>query len=92
MRQNGLEVTAADVQNSQLQFPLLEKHLGICNNNFGIENRGKIALIRFTLYNGEMVEYNCWENMHACMKDIGCISCQGDPYVIMQESWKANDT
>ena len=47
---NELEVTAADIHIAYLQAPSLENHYVVCNGDFGIENRGKVALIRRALY------------------------------------------
>ena len=59
-------------------FFIREAHI-ICNDDFGIENRGKIALIRRALYGGKLVGHDYWIHMRACMKEIGFTSCQGDP-------------
>ena len=67
---NDLEVTAADVQNTYLQALSLEKHYVICNDDFGIENRSKVALIRRALYGGKLAGRDYW--IH-----IGCMN-EGD--------------
>jgi hypothetical protein len=46
---NDLDVFAADVQNAYLQAPSSEKHYIICGNEFGLENEGRVALIRRAL-------------------------------------------
>ena len=66
---NELEVTAADVRNAYLQAPLSEKYYIVCNDDFGIENRGKVALIRRALYGGKMTGHNYW--VHMCMYEGG---------------------
>ena len=62
-----LEVTAADVLNAYVHASLSKKHYIICNDDFGIENRGKGALIRRVLYGGKMARHNYWLNIRACM-------------------------
>ena len=47
---HGVPVTAADVRNTYLQPPTLEKHYIICGPDFGLENVGKNALIKRALY------------------------------------------
>jgi hypothetical protein len=42
----GLPVMGADIKNAYLQAPSSEKHFIICGPEFGIENKGKVALIR----------------------------------------------
>ncbi len=41
-----LNVMAADIQNAYLQAPSLEKHFIVCGPEFGLENIGKVALIK----------------------------------------------
>jgi hypothetical protein len=50
---NDLDVFAADVQNAYLQAPSSEKHYIICGKEFGLENEGRVALIRRALYGGK---------------------------------------
>ncbi len=42
----GLPVLGADIRNAYLQAPSLEKHYIICGLEFGIENEGRVGLIR----------------------------------------------
>ena len=70
----------------------MEKHYILCNDDFGIENRGKVALIRRTLNGGKMAGHNYWVHMRLCMKEIGFTCCQGDPDVWMRPSKKDNVT
>ena len=44
---------AADIQSAYLQAPLSQKHYVICGAEFGLENVGKVALIRRALYGGK---------------------------------------
>lgn len=50
---NGLDAKAADIQNAYLQAPASKKHYVICGSEFGIENIGKVALIKRALYGGK---------------------------------------
>ena len=43
---NDLEVLAADIRNAYLQAPSSQKDYVVCGPEFGIENIGKVALIR----------------------------------------------
>ena len=47
---NKIDVLAADIQNAYLQANSSKKHYVICGAEFGLDNFGKIALIRQTLY------------------------------------------
>jgi hypothetical protein len=47
---HGLDVYAADIRNAYLQAPSSQKDYILCGPEFGIENVGKIALIRRALY------------------------------------------
>ena len=85
-------MTAVDVRNAYLQAPSSKKHYIVCNDDFGIENRGKVALIRRALYGGKMAGHDDWVHMRACMKEIGFTSCQGDPNVWMRSSKKDDGT
>ena len=64
----------------------------MCNDDFGIKNRGKVALIRRALYGGKMAGHDYWVHMRACMKEVGFTSCQGDPDVWMQPAKKDDGT
>jgi hypothetical protein len=50
---NDLGVSAADIRNAYLQAPSSQKDYILCGPEFGIENIGKIALIRRALYGGK---------------------------------------
>ena len=42
----GLPVLGANIRNAYLQAPSSEKHFIICGLEFGIENEGRVGLIR----------------------------------------------
>ena len=54
----GLDVMAADVQNAYLQAPSSEKHYVVCGAELGLENIGKVALIKHALYGGKVAGRN----------------------------------
>ena len=64
----------------------------MCNDNFGIENMRKVALIRRALYGGKMAGHNFWVHTRACMKEVSFKSCQGDPDVQMRPLKKEDST
>ena len=75
---NGLDVFAADVQNAYLQAPTSEKHYIICGDEFGIEHRGKVAIITRALYGGKFAGRDYWKHMRSFMNELGFISCKAD--------------
>lgn len=60
---NDVPVTCADIRNAYLQAPSSEKHYIICGPEFGLENVGKVALIRRALYGGKKVGRDFWEHL-----------------------------
>ena len=62
------------------------------NDDFGIGNRGNVALIRRALYGGKMAGHNYWVQMRACIKDGGFKSYQGDHDVWIRPSKKDDCT
>ena len=46
----NIEVMAADIHNAYLQAPLSEKDYIICGPDFGLENVGKVALIKRSIW------------------------------------------
>ena len=51
---DGIDVVAADIKNAYLQAPSSEKYYITCGTEFGLENIGKVALIRRALYGGKV--------------------------------------
>ncbi len=66
-----LPVIGADTQNAYLQAPSLEKHFIVCRPEFGIENEGRVALIRQALYGGKVAGRNFWHHLCDCMENRG---------------------
>jgi len=78
---NGLEVIAADIKNAYLQAPASEKHYIICGSEFGINNVGKVALIRRALYEGKSSGADFWRHLHTCMEHLYFFPRKGDSEV-----------
>ena len=87
---NGLGVTAADIKNAYLQAPASEKHFIICGEEFGLENIGKIALIKRALYGGKSAGHDFWEHLRSCMEFLKFKSCKADPDLWMRPKVKSN--
>lgn len=87
---NDLDVWAADIKNAYLQAPSSEKHYIICGIEFGLENVGKIALIRRALYGGKSAGRDFWEHLRSCMEFLGFSSCKADPDVWMRAAVKSD--
>ena len=76
---NDVDVTAADIQNAYLQATYSEKHYLICGKEFGVEHKGKTALIRCALYGEKLAGRDFWTHLKICMTFLGFKSCQADP-------------
>jgi len=82
-----VNVLAADIRNAYLQAPTSEKHFIICGEEFGLEHKGKRAMIVRALYGGKMAGSDFWHHLRSCMKDmLGFESCLGDPDVWRREA------
>lgn len=77
----GLPVIGGDIQNAYLQAPSSEKHFIICGPEFGIENVGRVALIRRALYGGKVAGRDFWHHLRECMARLGFTSSRADPDV-----------
>ena len=89
---NNLDIVAADIKNAYLQAPASEKHYVICGSEFGLENVGKIALIRRALYGGKSAGRDFWNHLRNCMDFLGFESCKADPDVWMRRATKSDGT
>ena len=78
---HGIETLAADIRNAYLQAPSSEKDFIICGPEFGLENCGRVALIRRALYGGKVAVRDFWHHLRACMKELGFESSKADPDV-----------
>ena len=85
----GLPVMGADIKNAYLQAPSSEKHFIVCGPEFGIENEGKVALIRRALYGGKVAGRDFWHHLRDCMRRLGFTSSNADPDVWFRRSKRA---
>lgn len=89
---NDIDVMAEDIKNAYLQAPSSEKHYIICGTEFGVENVGKVALIRRALYGGKSSGSDFWKHLRSCMTHLGFKSCSADPNIWMREALKDDRT
>jgi hypothetical protein len=75
---NGIDVMAADIQNTFLQAPSTEKHCVVCGPEFG-EHCGKLAVIKPALYGGKSAGADFWNHLREYMMHLGFMSCKADP-------------
>jgi hypothetical protein len=78
---NGLEIFAADIRNVNLQAPSSQSDYIYCGPEFGIENVGKVALIRRALYGGKSAGKDFRNHLRSSMCHLDFISCPADPDV-----------
>ena len=89
---NGLDVTADDIKNAYLQAPSSETNYVICIAKFGLENIGKISLIRRALYRGKSIGADVWKHCWSCMTHLGFTPCKADPGIWIREAHKYDVT
>ena len=77
----GLPVIGGDIKNAYLQAPSSEKHFIVCGAEFGVENIGRVALIRRALYGGKVAGRDFWHHLRGCMARLGFTSSRADPDV-----------
>ena len=82
----GLQVMGGDIRNAYLQAPSSELHFIICGPEFGLENEGRVALIRRALYGGKVAGRDFWHHLRFCMHQLGFISSRADPDVWFRPS------
>ena len=86
---NGIDVMTADIKNAYLQAPSSEKHYIICGAEFGLENVGRIGLIRRALYGGKSSGADFWRHLRTCMEHLGFKPCRADGEIWMRPATKA---
>ena len=89
---NDIDVLAANIQNAYLQAPSSQKHYIICGKEFGLENVGKVALIRRALYGGKSAGKDFRNHLRECMSYLKFTPCLADPDILMRPAIKANGT
>ena len=87
---NDLSVFAPDVRNAYLQAPSSQKDYIICGPEFGLENIGRVALIRRALYGGKAAGRDFRNHLRSCMRHLHFDSCPADPDVWMRPAMKAD--
>ena len=89
---NGLQVFSADIRNAYLQAQSSQKEYIICGPEFGLENVGKVALIRRALYGGKSAGRDFRNHLRQCMHFLNFKSCPADPDVWMRPALKDDGT
>ena len=89
---NNVPIVAGDILNAYLQAPSSEKHYIICGTEFGLENVGKVALIRRALYGGKSAGRDFWNHLRDCMHFLGFTSCRADPDLWIRPTTKLDGT
>jgi hypothetical protein len=87
---NGVDVFAADIRNAYLQAPSSQKDYIFCGSEFGIENVGKVALIRRALYGGKSAGKDFRNHLRSCMRHLDFTSCLADPDVWMRPAKRSD--
>jgi hypothetical protein len=85
---NDLDVMAADIRNVYLQAPSSQKDCIICGPEFGLENKGKTALVTRALYGGKSAGKDFRNHLWSCMRHLDFKSCLADPDVWMRPAQK----
>ena len=83
---HGLNVFAGDIRNAYLQAPTSEKHYIICGPEFGLENEGRVGLIKRALYGGKVAGRDFWYHLRSAMESMGFTPSKGDPDVWMRKA------
>ena len=87
-----IDVKCADIKNAYLQAPSSEKHFIYCGPEFGLENVGKVALIRRALYGGKAAGRDFWHHLRSCMEHLKFESSKADPDVWFRASKRKDGT
>ena len=83
---NGLDIYTADIKSTYLQAPTSEIHFIRCGDEFPLEMRGKIAILKRALYGGKSTGSDYWKHIRTCMEHLRFASCKADPDVWMREA------
>jgi hypothetical protein len=81
---NDLDVMAADIRNAYLQAPSSQKDYIVCGPEFGLENKGKTALVTRALYGGKSAGKDFRNHLWSCMQHLNFKLCLTDPDVWMR--------
>ena len=74
------------------RYQLWKNHYIICGEEFGLENKGKRAIIVRALYGGKADGRDFWHHLRSCMMHLGFKSKGGDPDVWMRPMTRADGT
>ena len=64
----------------------------MCGPEFGLENIGKFALIRWALHGGKSSGADFWRHLCTYMSQLGFTSCKADSDIWMRPARKDEDT
>ena len=87
---NGLDVFAADIRNEYVQATSSEKHFIMCDPEFRLENVGKRAIIRRTLYGSKAAGRVFRKHLRSCMSHLNFKPCLADPDTWMRPAIKSD--
>ena len=88
----NIPVCAADIRNAYLSAKSSEEDFVICGKEFGLENVGRVALIRRALYGGKVAGRDYWLHMRKVLSTkLGFQSSRGDPDVWYREARRVKD-
>ena len=79
-----------DIRNDYLLAPSSQKDFMICGPAFGLENKGKVALIKRALYGSKYAGRDFRNHLRSCMRHLDFESCPSDPDVWTILSKKSN--
>ena len=75
---NSAYIWVCEIQNSYLQVPTTEKCYGVCSQEFGLENSGKVVIIRRAVCDRKVDSMEFRNNLRSCMEHIGFTACVDD--------------
>jgi hypothetical protein len=87
---NGLDLFAADIRNECLQAPSSQKDCILCGPKFGIENIGKVALIRWAPHGGKSAGKDFRNHLRSCMRHLDFTSCPPDSNAWMRPAKRSD--
>ena len=87
---NDVDVCTADVMNTYIQATLLEEYYIICGPEFGA-NKGCIAVIIRSSYDGRCAGRDYWLHLHLCVKFLGFTPCKADSDLWMRLAKKEDN-
>ena len=87
---NGLDVWAADVQNTFLQDPCSEKYYTVCGLEFGSEFISKLDIIVRADFGLKCAGADFRNHLRNCMGHLGYESCKADSDVWMRSSTRTD--